>query len=72
MGTAPLAAVAAAGAGAPAMLFQLYVTKDRGFAAGLIRAAEAAGYAALVVTVDVPVLGKREADERAGFALPPA
>jgi isopentenyl diphosphate isomerase/L-lactate dehydrogenase-like FMN-dependent dehydrogenase len=55
----------------PPLLFQLYVTRDRAFTASLVRRAEAAGYGAIVVTVDVPVLGKREADERAGFALPP-
>ena len=36
-----------------------------------MRRAEGSGYDALVVTVDVPVLGKREADERLGFGLPP-
>lgn len=53
------------------MMFQLYVTKDRAFCESLVQRAESAGYQALVVTVDVPVLGKREADERTGFALPP-
>ena len=33
--------------------------------------AVAAGYRALVVTVDVPVLGRRDRDTRSGFALPP-
>lgn len=55
----------------PPMLFQLYVTKDRAFCERLVRRAEEAGYDAVVVTVDVPVLGKREADERLGFGLPP-
>lgn len=55
----------------PPMMFQLYVTKDRAFCESLVKRAERAGYQALVVTVDVPVLGKREADERTGFALPP-
>ena len=53
------------------MLFQLYVTKDSAFCESLVRRAECSGYDALVVTVDVPVLGKREADERLGFGLPP-
>lgn len=52
------------------MLFQLYVTKDRAFCERLVCRAEEAGYDAVVVTVDVPVLGKREADERLGFGLP--
>ena len=55
----------------PPLLFQLYVTKDRAFCESRVRRAERSGYDALVVTVDVPVLGKREADERLGFALPP-
>ena len=69
MGTMPLAKVAAAAGGATA--FQLYVTKDRAFCRSLVRAAETARCTALIVTVDVPVLGKRESDERNGFALPP-
>jgi len=37
----------------------------------LIRRAEAAGYSALAITVDTPVLGRREADVKNQFALPP-
>lgn len=51
--------------------FQLYVHKDRGLTEGLVQRAEAAGYEALVLTVDVPVLGRREKDLRNGFTLPP-
>lgn len=51
--------------------FQLYVHKDRGLTEGLVQRAEAAGYEALVLTVDVPVLGRRERDLRSGFVLPP-
>ncbi len=51
--------------------FQLYVHKDRGLTRGLVERAAAAGYAALVLTVDVPVLGRRERDLRNGFVLPP-
>ncbi|MEL6527138.1 MAG: alpha-hydroxy acid oxidase [Chloroflexota bacterium] len=50
--------------------FQLYVYKDRHVTEKLVQRAEAAGYEALVLTVDVPVLGKREADIRNGFHLP--
>jgi 4-hydroxymandelate oxidase len=50
--------------------FQLYVFRDRGLTADLVARAEAAGYEALVVTVDAPVLGRRERDARNRFALP--
>jgi 4-hydroxymandelate oxidase len=50
--------------------FQLYVFRDRGLTADLVARAEAAGYEALVVTVDAPVLGRRERDTRNHFALP--
>jgi L-lactate dehydrogenase (cytochrome) len=51
--------------------FQLYVFEDRGLAKELIQRAEAAGYEALVLTVDTIVLGSRERDTRRGFTLPP-
>jgi isopentenyl diphosphate isomerase/L-lactate dehydrogenase-like FMN-dependent dehydrogenase len=50
--------------------FQLYWSRDRGFTKGLVEAAVAAGFEALVLTVDLPVPGRRERDLRAGFALP--
>ncbi len=50
--------------------FQLYVFKDRGVTRALVERAEAAGYAAVQVTVDLPVMGRREADIRNCFALP--
>jgi isopentenyl diphosphate isomerase/L-lactate dehydrogenase-like FMN-dependent dehydrogenase len=50
--------------------FQLYVYKDRAVSEALVQRAEAAGYRALVWTVDLPVLGRREADLRNGFGLP--
>ncbi|MPY68782.1 MAG: alpha-hydroxy-acid oxidizing protein [Alphaproteobacteria bacterium] len=51
--------------------FQLYVQPDREFTRTLVRRAEQAGYEALVVTVDAPVSGMRNREQRAGFALPP-
>jgi 4-hydroxymandelate oxidase len=51
--------------------FQLYVFIDRDLTRDLVTRAAAAGAKALVVTVDMPKLGRREADERHGFALPP-
>lgn len=50
--------------------FQLYVHQDRGITQELVERAEAAGYKALVLTADVPELGRRERDERNGFSLP--
>jgi L-lactate dehydrogenase (cytochrome) len=51
--------------------FQLYVSRDRGLAQALLERARAAGYEALVVTVDVPRPGARERDVRNGFTVPP-
>lgn len=51
--------------------FQLYVYKDRAATAALVQRAEAAGCRALVLTVDAPLLGRRERDVRNGFHLPP-
>ena len=50
--------------------FQLYIYKDRGVTKSLVERAEAAGYTALVLTVDAPALGHREADVRNHFHLP--
>src|SRR6266536_3411879 len=49
--------------------FQLYVFRDRGVTKAMVEAAAAAGYEALVVTVDLPVLGRRERDLRSGFVI---
>lgn len=51
--------------------FQLYIQPDRAFTANLVHRAEAAGYRALVVTVDAPINALRNREQRAGFALPP-
>jgi 4-hydroxymandelate oxidase len=51
--------------------FQLYVHRDRGLTKALVERAQAAGFQALCLTVDAPVLGKRERDTHNQFALPP-
>lgn len=51
--------------------FQLYVYRDRDITLQLIQRAEKAGYKALAITVDTPVLGRREADVKNKFSLPP-
>ena len=50
--------------------FQLYVYRDREVTHDLVRRAEAAGYRALILTVDTPRLGRRERDVRNRFSLP--
>jgi 4-hydroxymandelate oxidase len=50
--------------------FQLYVYKDRQATQALVARAEAAGCEALVLTVDAPLLGRRERDVRNRFHLP--
>jgi 4-hydroxymandelate oxidase len=50
---------------------QVYCFRRREVTASLLRRAEAAGYRALVLTVDAPRLGRRERDLRNGFGLPP-
>ncbi len=51
--------------------FQLYVWRDREITRGLVERAQAAGYKALVVTLDTQVLGRRERDVRNGATIPP-
>ncbi len=51
--------------------FQLYVMRDRGFAADLIARARAARCSALVLTLDLQILGQRHADLRNGLTVPP-
>ena len=50
--------------------FQLYVQAEPVRTRELVQRAEAAGYGAIVLTVDLPVLGYRERDRRSGFDLP--
>lgn len=51
--------------------FQLYVMRDRGFARALIERAIAAKCDALVLTVDLQVIGQRHADIKNGLTVPP-
>ena len=51
--------------------FQLYVMRDRGFIRELIQRAKAAKCSALVLTVDLQVLGQRHRDLRNGMTVPP-
>lgn len=70
----PLEAVAQAmhgDAGRGPLWFQLYWLHDRGFFRELVLRAEAAGYEALVLTVDAPTHGARDRERRAGFCPPP-
>ncbi|MBP6404639.1 MAG: alpha-hydroxy-acid oxidizing protein [Proteobacteria bacterium] len=70
----PLEAVSQAFAAYPEagpLWFQLYLQADRGFTRQLVQRVEAAGYQALVLTVDAPVQGARDRERRAGFRLPP-
>ncbi|KAL3699784.1 hypothetical protein R1sor_017806 [Riccia sorocarpa] len=50
--------------------FQLYVYRDRNVVAQLVRRAERAGFSAIALTVDTPILGRREADIKNRFNLP--
>ena len=51
--------------------FQLYVMKDRGFIKDLIQRAAAAKCSALVLTVDLQVIGQRHQDIKNGMTVPP-
>ena len=51
--------------------FQLYVMKDRDFSARLIERAKRAGVTALVLTLDLQILGQRHKDIRNGLSAPP-
>jgi isopentenyl diphosphate isomerase/L-lactate dehydrogenase-like FMN-dependent dehydrogenase len=68
MATSTSAEVAATGV---ARWFQLYVFRDEGMTRQLVAQAVAEGFTALVLTVDTPVLGRRERDFRTGFTIPP-
>jgi L-lactate dehydrogenase (cytochrome) len=71
MGTTSIEALAGAAPRARKW-FQLYLWRDREASAALVARAAAAGYEALVLTVDTPVAGPRLRDVRNGFSIPPA
>ena len=58
-----------AATGVPRWL-QVYVFRDEGVTRELVARARDAGYTALALTVDTPVLGRRERDQRTGFTIP--
>ncbi|PHT69653.1 Peroxisomal (S)-2-hydroxy-acid oxidase GLO1 [Capsicum annuum] len=68
-GTSSVEEVASTGPGV--RFFQLYVYKDRNIVIQLVRRAERAGFKAIALTVDTPRLGRREADIKNRFNLPP-
>jgi L-lactate dehydrogenase (cytochrome) len=65
------AAARASAASTSPLWYQLYVWKDRGLSRELVQRAKAAGYQAIMVTVDTAVFGRRDRDVRRGFTLPP-
>jgi (S)-2-hydroxy-acid oxidase len=67
--TKPLADVKAAGQDS-VLFLQLYVFKNRKTTEDLIRRAEKAGYKALLLTVDTPLIGRRYSDVHNQFKLP--
>lgn len=69
MGTRSIEEVAAVSGGPK--WFQVYTWKDRGLVKDLVDRAAAAGYEAIILTVDTAVLGRRERDVRRGYTLPP-
>jgi L-lactate dehydrogenase (cytochrome) len=60
-----------AACGASPRWMQVFIYRDRGFTRELSERAQAAGYDALVLTVDNQLLGNRERDLRNGFSIPP-
>ena len=69
LSTRPLEEVAAAAPDATRW-FQLYTQADERLTRDSVERAAAAGYGAIVVTVDLPVIGYRERDRRNGFVAP--
>jgi len=59
------------GEGDRRLWFQVYTWRDRGLVKEMVERAAACRYEALILTVDLAVLGRRERDVRRGFSLPP-
>lgn len=70
LSTASTCSIEDVGAIGGRLWFQLYVYSDRGLTKALVERAEAAGMKAIVLTVDAPILGRRERDLRNRFHLP--
>ena len=71
MGSVLLEDVAAAVPPDATLWFQLYIWRDRALTRELVARARAAGYKAMVVTIDTPVSGARERDIANGMNIPP-
>jgi 4-hydroxymandelate oxidase len=69
LSSVPIEAIADSGAD---LWLQLYWLRDRAVTADLIARAVQAGCRAVILTVDVPVMGRRRRDLSNGFTLPPA
>ena len=67
VGSASIEEVAGTGA---VSWFQLYLMADQGKSRELLERSEAAGYEAIILTMDAPILGRRERDIRTGFSRP--
>jgi L-lactate dehydrogenase (cytochrome) len=70
MSTATIEEVGAASGGSK--ILQAYTFRDRGLTREFIERSKAAGFSALCLTYDVPVLGKRDRDHATGMTLPPS
>jgi 4-hydroxymandelate oxidase len=71
MSTASTCAIEDVAATGARIWMQIYLQGDRGVTRDLVQRAERAGTRALCLTVDTPVLGTRNRQKRAGFAIPP-
>jgi len=60
-----------AGTGTASLWMQVFIYRDRGFTRHFAQRAAAAGYQALVLTIDNQLTGNRERDVRNGFTIPP-